>query len=163
MLTLNWNIIWTLVNLLVLFLLLKRLLFKPVMTVMKERQALIDNQMEAARKNASNAAEKLDEAEKILSTSRIRAQEEAARMMETAARKSDQALAETKAEAEKILADNRTQARREREKILAESQTEITSLALAAARKLARASINDETEKELFSELLMKAGDLDVG
>lgn len=57
MLTLNWEIIWTFVNILVLFFLLKFLLFKPVTNMIDKRRKLIEDQLAAASKSKKEAAE----------------------------------------------------------------------------------------------------------
>ena len=41
MLTLNLNILWTVVNILVLFVLLRKFLYRPVMNVIEQRQKQI--------------------------------------------------------------------------------------------------------------------------
>ena len=43
MLTLNLNILWTVVNILVLFVLLRKFLYRPVMNVIEQRQKQIDD------------------------------------------------------------------------------------------------------------------------
>ena len=48
MLTLDWGIIWTVVNILILFVLLRIFLFKPVMGMIENRQAMIRNQLDDA-------------------------------------------------------------------------------------------------------------------
>ena len=46
MLSLNaWNIIWIVVNLLVLYLIFKKFLFQPVLNVIKAREDLINEQL----------------------------------------------------------------------------------------------------------------------
>lgn len=51
MLSLNaWNIIWIVVNLLVLYLIFKKFLFQPVLNVIKAREDLINEQLENAKK-----------------------------------------------------------------------------------------------------------------
>ena len=59
MLNLNWDIIWTFVNILVLFVLLKLFLFKPVNAMIEKRRKLIDGQLsDAAQKQKEAEAEK---------------------------------------------------------------------------------------------------------
>ena len=48
MLNLDWNIVWTIVNILVLFLLLKHFLFKPITEMMESRTAEIENNLKDA-------------------------------------------------------------------------------------------------------------------
>ena len=49
MLTLNLNLLWTVVNVLVLFLLLRKFLYRPVMNIIAERQKQVDDALAAAR------------------------------------------------------------------------------------------------------------------
>ena len=48
LLNLNWDLVWTIINLLVLFLLLKRFLFKPITEMMESRTAEIENNLKDA-------------------------------------------------------------------------------------------------------------------
>ena len=48
MLELDWDIVWTIVNLLILFLLLKHFLFKPITQMMESRTAEIENNLKDA-------------------------------------------------------------------------------------------------------------------
>ena len=48
LLNLNWDLVWTIVNILVLFLLLKRFLFKPITEMMESRTAEIENNLKDA-------------------------------------------------------------------------------------------------------------------
>ncbi len=47
MLTLNLNLLYTVVNILVLFLLLRKFLYKPVMNIIAQRQKQVDDALEA--------------------------------------------------------------------------------------------------------------------
>mgnify|MGYP002555666200 CR=1 FL=1 len=57
MLNLNWQIIWTFVNIIVLFLLLKKFLFSRVTRIMDEREALINGNIEQAEQQSREAEE----------------------------------------------------------------------------------------------------------
>ena len=46
MLTLNLNILYTVVNILVLFVLLRKFLYRPVMNVIEQRQKQIDDEID---------------------------------------------------------------------------------------------------------------------
>ena len=82
-----WNILWTVVNLLVLYLVFKKFLFKPVMKVINARENMIKQQFDDAKKSQEEADalkasydEKLEsaktEADEIIVNARNRAQEE---------------------------------------------------------------------------------------
>ena len=63
MLTLNLNLLWTVVNVLILFLLLRKFLYKPVMNVIAQRQKQIDDAIAAAETSKQDAAAALTSAE----------------------------------------------------------------------------------------------------
>ena len=48
MLTLNLNLLYTVVNVLILFLLLRKFLYKPVMGIIAQRQKQVDDALNAA-------------------------------------------------------------------------------------------------------------------
>ena len=57
MLTLNWGVIWIIVNILILFVLLRIFLFKPVLGMIEKRQMLIQNQLDDAESENKEADE----------------------------------------------------------------------------------------------------------
>ena len=63
MLTLNLNLLWTVVNVLVLFLLLRKFLYKPVMDIIAERQKQVDDALAAAETSKQEAATALTSAQ----------------------------------------------------------------------------------------------------
>lgn len=50
-----WNILWTVVNLLVLYLVFKKFLFKPVMKVINAREDMIKQQFDDAKKRSGRS------------------------------------------------------------------------------------------------------------
>ena len=52
-----WQIVISLANLTILFLILKKLLFKPVQNVLEQRQKTLDSKYEAADKSVAEAEE----------------------------------------------------------------------------------------------------------
>ena len=57
MLRLDFNLVWNIVNVIVLYLLLKHFLIKPVMDIMNKRQAMVDQSITNARASESQASE----------------------------------------------------------------------------------------------------------
>lgn len=130
------TLIWTIVNILVLYLGIRKFLFKPVMDIIHKREELIQGQLDAA-KQTQDAAEqmkaeyqtKLDEAqqtaEELVVSAKQRAQEEQDRM-----------LAETRAQSERMLEKAKADIQTEQEKAQMQVQSEIAKLAMSAARKI---------------------------
>ena len=63
MLTLNLNLLYTVVNILVLFLLLRKFLYKPVMNIIAQRQKQVDDALHAAETSKQEAAAALNDAQ----------------------------------------------------------------------------------------------------
>lgn len=56
MLNLNWNIIWTFVNLIILYILLRKFLFGPITAMMEKREGEIKSSLDNASAAKQEAA-----------------------------------------------------------------------------------------------------------
>lgn len=158
MLNLDWNIVWTIVNILVLFLLLKHFLFKPITEMMESRTAEIENNLKDAEDQKQKASEltaqyeeKLRgahaEAAQIVSEARQRGQREYDAILKTAGQ-------DTQKEQERARADME----REREEMLRGVQENVTELVLLTASKLSQKELDEESDRKLVDSFLSEAG-----
>lgn len=159
MLTLNWNIIWTFVDLIVLYVLLKKFLFARVQKVLDQRQEMIQGQMDHAKEQEALANQNLQQAQETVENATKEAREKAQRILEAASKKEKEQLQASEEEAKRILISSRKQAEQERKKLLADTQDEMVTIAMLAARKAVGNNINEEKEKALFEDLLKKVGE----
>ena len=159
MLTLNWNIIWTFVDLIVLYVLMKKFLFARVQKVLDQRQEMIQGQMDHAKEQEALANQNLRQAQETVENATKEARDRAQRILEAASRKEKEQLLATEEEAKRILISSRKQAEQERKKLLADTQDEMVTIAMLAARKAVGNNINEEKEKALFEDLLKKVGE----
>lgn len=158
MLTLNLDIIWTFVNILVLFFLLKKFLFTPVTKMIEKRTAMIQDQLSAA-KTAMNDAEKKKsdcaallgganaEADKIIKEAKARAD----RVYQTRLEQAEQ-------DAKALLASAEKQIAKEKEQSMQKAKDEVADLVLAAAEKLTERSLDGAYDQSLLDELIREAG-----
>lgn len=158
MLTLNWNIIWTFVDLIVLYVLMKKFLFARVQKVLDQRQEMIQGQMDHAKEQEAMANQNLQQAQETVENATKEAREKAQRILEAASKKEKEQLQASEEEAKRILISSRKQAEQERKKLLADTQDEMVTIAMLAARKAVGNNINEEKEKALFEDLLKKVG-----
>ena len=158
MLSLDWDIVWTIVNLLILFLLLKHFLFKPITKMMESRTAEIENNLKDAEDQKQKAAEltaqyeeKLQgahaEAAQIVSEARQRGQREYHAILKTAGQ-------DAQKEQERARADME----REREEMLRGVQENVTELVLLTASKLSQKELDEESDRKLVDSFLSEAG-----
>lgn len=140
----------------VLLLLLKGLLYAPILKVLADRQAKIAKgledarQAEIARKNADAEAKKIldaarGEAAKLRSEAAVRA-EETAKAIESKANEDAKAIVEAA----------RVSAEDERNQILSELRGQVASIAIAAANKLVGESLDEKRQREILADFFAK-------
>ena len=150
--------IWTMLNLVILYLVLKKLLFKPVMKIMEDRETSVRNQIDDARRMQNEAKadkakyhEQLQNAQKdgelIIKDARLKAQEE-----------SEELLKKTKREADNLIKEARQEIEQERLQMLKEVRKQVVELAILAASKIMEINLNNETNKKVVQNFLDKEG-----
>lgn len=137
MLSLNgWTLFFTILNVLVLFLGVKKFLLKPVMNVVSQREELIQNQLTNAAETKKQAEQLKDEYQAELATAHDKAEEIIVMAKERAEVEYNNAIAKTREETEHMLSKAKADIMNEQEKAKKEPQDEITKLAIQAARKI---------------------------
>ena len=154
-----WQILISLANLLLIFLILKKLLWKPVQKVMEERKAMVDKQFaDAADAQAEAEADKAQWAEKLATAD----EEAAARIAEadeTARRHGDRVIADAKEKAEGIIRQAEAEAELERQKATASMREEIADLSTVLAEKMREREINADDHRAMIASFLDEVGD----
>lgn len=153
------NLICTVVNLLVLFVALRIFLFKPVQKIIAARQSEADSQFAEAAAKQSEAAALRDQ----YNDSLARAEEEKKQILKTARDDADkqyqQIIDEAKDRARQIEERAVAEAHAQKEQILKNTQQEIGDMVVDAVHKIAATQKNAETDKSLYDEFLIKAGE----
>ena len=136
MLKLDWNILFTLINLVIFYLLMKRFLFKPILKVMNERKEMINNQMQQAEDAKNDAFDLKKQYENKLRS----ADEESSRIIneakQTAKTEYGRILDKAGEDAEKMKENARRQIIEEGERAKRSAREDIASLAMQAAERL---------------------------
>lgn len=159
MLRVDWGLVFTVINLIVLYLLMKKFLIGPVIGIINKRQALIDNQFANASDAEKSALEMKSQYEESLKQTRVKTEE-----MLDAARKNanveyDRIVKEAENQSGKIISDAEKTIRIEREKTLREMQSEIANLAIVAATKVVSDNSSENSNQSLYKDFVKKAGD----
>lgn len=159
MLRIDMNIVWTIINLIIFFLLIKKFLFKPVLKIMEEREKMIQDQFdqaEAVNAEAMEQKEKYEEALKGARDDSITILEQA---RERAQAESDQIVKDAKERADKITLQAQENLENDRERAMEEVQSQIATLAVSAAAKILGDVSNGQTDEEMYRQFLQKAGE----
>ncbi|MBP5426479.1 MAG: F0F1 ATP synthase subunit B [Clostridiales bacterium] len=150
--------IWTMLNLIVMYVVLKKLLFKPIMKIMEDRENSIKKQIDDAEQLQNDAKvyktrykEQLDNAQKdgesIIKEAKEAAQKECEHMIE-----------ETRREAEKIIMKARGEIEEERDKMVQELRKQVVDLSILIASRVMEVNLNNETNKQVVRNFLDKEG-----
>lgn len=158
MLTFNSGLLWTFVNLIVFFLILKKLLFQPVMGMIEKREQMISVQIEDAEQKNTQAGLLKEKYEAELKN----ANQEAAMIVKTAKERGkeeyEKILRDAGAEASKIIADASKTIETEREKAVQGIQNEIAQVAIAAASKVIQENVDQASNEKILDDFLREAG-----
>ena len=158
------NIICIVINLLILFILMKLFLFKPVNKIIEKRQHEADQQIDEANTAKQEAFRMQEEYENTLKGIEEERNQKMAETYKEATAEYDRILSEAHTEAENMINDARAEAEVEKAKILRHAESDITDMVIAATAKVVAAKSDEETDRALYEQFLTKAGDsLDEG
>ena len=154
MLTLNLNLLYTVVNVLVLFLLLRKFLYKPVMNIIAQRQKQVDDALAAAETSKKEAATTLNTAQDKLRNVDAEAAARRAAYEEQAEKEKQQLLADAQKQADAIVAEGKRNAEAERQHKLREADAQTTALAREMCEKLLARNLTQQDDARLLDDLL---------
>ena len=159
-LNLNAQIIWVFVNLLVLFLLMKKFLFGPVTKMLDERAQGVSDTIDQAESRLADAEQSKAESNRQLA----QAQDEAARIIAAAKQRGEREYERRIAEAEQVVQRLNAQAAQQREAdraaMLADAKKQIAALVLLTTAKVSQCRLDGDTDRTMLDSFLQEeAGD----
>ena len=154
-----WQVLISLCNLLLLFLVLKKFLFKPVKAVLDRRDAEINERYEKADEALKAAEDDRKEWDDKMLTARAEAEGIVRRATVAAERRSSTILYSANNQADEIVRQARVEALQEKRKAQAGIKAEIVGLSSALTEKLLEREINEEDHRALIDEFLSGIGD----
>ncbi|MBQ7338365.1 MAG: F0F1 ATP synthase subunit B [Clostridia bacterium] len=156
-----WQIIISLINLLLLFLILKRFLYKPVTKMLAQRQAQLDEDYAAAERDRVQAASDREELERQLSESRERADAIIAEATVSADRRGEKIVEEAQARADGIIRRAQAEAEQEMKKAEATIKEEIVGVSTALTEKMLKRKISEQDHRTLIDDFIDELGEGD--
>jgi F-type H+-transporting ATPase subunit b len=143
-------IIWQLVVFVLLFILLSKLAWKPIINSLKDRERTIQESLDTAEKARLEMTQLRSDNEKLLKEAR----EERERMLrearEAANKMKEEAQVEAKKSADKIIEDAKAAINIEKQAALKEVRIQVSMFALDIAEKLMKKNLSgDKAQKDL--------------
>lgn len=154
-----WTLVWTGVNLVVLYLLLRRFLFKPVTEVMDRRSAAIKDELNRAEQSQRKAEELLTDREAQLTKARTEAEEILNRAKEHGQLEYQAMLDEANERVRRMVSDAQARGQAERDQMLHDARQEVAALALLAAAKVAGRAMDSDADRAFVSDFLAEVGE----
>jgi ATP synthase, F0 subunit b len=145
-------------NLIILYVALRKILFKPVTQFMDNRTKAIKDSIDNAEKAKSEAALFKKQYEDQLNTARGQGEAIIEEARKKAELEYEKIIAAAKQDSENIIDKAREEIELEREQMLKEIRSQVAGLALAAASKVIEANLDTETNRALVDRFIDEAG-----
>ena len=149
-----WYIVETVINVLILFILLRIFLFKPINKMKADRTRTIQDNLDSAEKAKAEAEELRQQYEESISEAKEKANQIIMKAHEDAETERSAIIRKSQDEAEKIVADADKTIENERKRVLRQAQSEIADLAIEAASKIIGENVDDEKNRKLVDKFL---------
>ncbi len=156
-----WNIIISLCNLLLIFVIIKKFLFKPVQKMLDARRAKIDSDYAEADKAMAEANAARDEYEQKLESARDTADGIIQDATSNANRRAESIVTEARQKADVIIKRAETDAELELKKAEGTIRHEIADVSVQISEKLLGREINEDDHRELIDSFIEKLGEPD--
>jgi F-type H+-transporting ATPase subunit b len=145
------------VNFIILFVLLRIFLYKPVLKVLDERAQRTKEAMELAEATKQEYGEARAEVQKQIEKGRQEAQTLITQAMQLGERLKEESRQEATKQAQVILERTRVELGAEREKIVEDLRREFVSIAILAAEKVIKETLDKEKHRKLIEETLQRS------
>lgn len=158
-----WQIIISLANLVILFLILKKFLFKPVKKVLAERQKALDERYDEAEKAVAQAEESRNSWEEKMQSAKAEADSIIKTASDDAKHRSDRIVAEARDKADGIVRQAQTEAALEMRKADESIKREIVDVSAVLTEKILGREINTQDHRSMIDSFIDEIGDNDDG
>ena len=150
MLRIDSNILWTIINLLVLFALMKHFLFKPVHNILDQRKQEIEADFAHANEQKQEAQKIKDKADAQLNNINAICDEHLAKAKEKASLEYEKIIADANKKSDEMIEQARIKSIEVSNEEKAKAKTEIADMINKAANKIA----NTKSDEKLYDDFL---------
>ena len=153
-----WTMLFAWLNLLILYLFLKKLAFQPLMDMITSRQKEIDDMYSDAESAKKTAGELKSEYEEKIKS----ANEESEQILKTALRraqlKEEEILKEAGREASRVLERAEEQIALEKKQALNDVKNEVSAMAIGIASAVIERDVSESEHRELIDDFINNMG-----
>lgn len=145
---------FTVLNILVLFFVLKKILFKPVTNHIENRNKKIEDALKAAEESKEMVKQMKLEYDEKLKAAKDEGQKVVDMYKGMGEKEYNTIIASAKEEANQIIVNAKSELQIEKDQLVKEVKEELADLVLAASEKVLKKNIDDDTNRKLISEFI---------
>ena len=154
-----WTMIFAWINILILYIVLRKLLFKPVKNMIDSRQREIDDMYSDAQSSLDSAKQMEAEYKEKLNDAKAESEEILRSAVRRAELREEEILKEANAKARRTLERADEQVELEKKRAINEVKNEVSDVALAIARAVIERDISEKDHNAIVDEFIDKMGD----
>ncbi len=154
-----WDILISLLNLFLLYLIIKKFMFKPVAKMLSARQAAVDAQYDDAKKAKEEALADKEAWEEKIRNADTEAQQIIKKATDNAKQRGDKIVADAHEKADGIIRVAEMEASLEKKKAEDSIKREIVFVSTAIAEKMLAREVKPSDHRELIDSFIEHIGD----
>lgn len=145
---------FTILNILILFFALKKILFGRLTEFMEKRSKSIEDTLQNAEETKQMIEKMKVEYDEKLKAARIEGQQIAAEYKDRALKEYNDIIGEAKKSAEKIIIETRAELEVEKQQVMASIKDDISNLVMLASEKLIKENVDTEVNQKLVKDFI---------
>lgn len=149
-------IFWQIVVFLLLFFLLAKMAWKPILSSLKEREASIQNSLDSAERAKNEMAALKADNEKLLKEAREERDKILRDARDAASRLHDQAQTDAKKAADKMIEDAKAVIQTEKQAALRDVKAQVAMFSLEVAEKLIKKNLENDKDQKVLVDRYIK-------
>ncbi|CAH2215008.1 F0F1 ATP synthase subunit B [Tepidibacter aestuarii] len=157
--SLDWDFVFQLVNTFIMYLILKKLLFKPTTEFMAKRTAEVEGSYKDAEEAVKKGEELKAEYESKINSAKEEAQEIVKNGSKRAEERADEIIKAAQEETVQLKERANREIQREKQKVMNELKDDISSLAILAASKVIETDVDEAKHEKLIGDFIEEVGE----
>ena len=154
--------IWTILTFLILFFVLAKFAWKPLLTALESRESAIKSSLEDAEKAKKELERLNNESEEIIAEAKSEAQNIRVEAKSKAEKVKADLLAQATDDAKKIRDEAEKQIQVEKDKAINEIRNDVVNLTMSVAKKVIKKNLSQEDNKSLIEDSIQNLKSYDA-
>ena len=148
--------IWTIITFVVLLIVLRAVVWRPLLAMLDERERRIRDALSGAERARHDAERTLVEYRETLSKAEVDVREKIQRATEAAHAERERIVSESQHHATRLVEDAKAEIQHEKERALQELRQTVGDLAIAAAGKLLDENLDNARNRKIVDDFIHK-------